>query len=169
MDIQYDSMTLVKLREYAKEKGMKNIASLKKAELIQALKEYDLSNQNNSNVEETVSEAAPVIREDNKRSGHSEIEQLDSGETKVGIPRYCRMDMVLFGATIIFRVKMMYVSPAQIRRFNLKTGDIVAGNTRIKSQNEKFSALLYIKEVNGFHPAKLKDVQIRGFDTYFSQ
>ena len=46
----------------------------------------------------------------------------------------------------------VYVSPAQIRRFNLKTGDIVMGNTRIKSQNEKFSALLYIKEVNGFNP-----------------
>ncbi|HHT87439.1 MAG TPA: transcription termination factor Rho [Clostridiales bacterium] len=155
MDIQYDSMTLVKLREYAKEKGMKNIASLKKAELIQALKEYDLSNQNNSNVEETVSEAAPVIREDNKRSGHSEIEQLDSGETKVGILEvlpdgygFIRCDNYLPGENDV------YVSPAQIRRFNLKTGDIVAGNTRIKSQNEKFSALLYIKEVNGFHPSE---------------
>jgi transcription termination factor Rho len=48
----------------------------------------------------------------------------------------------------------VYVSPAQIRRFNLKTGDIVAGNTRIKSQNEKFSALLFVKTVNGFHPSE---------------
>ena len=46
----------------------------------------------------------------------------------------------------------VYVSPAQIRRFNLKTGDILNGSTRVKTQAEKFSALLYINSVNGFHP-----------------
>ena len=46
----------------------------------------------------------------------------------------------------------VYVSPSQIRRFNLKTGDILQGNTRIKSQNEKFSALLYVTKINGFSP-----------------
>ena len=47
----------------------------------------------------------------------------------------------------------MYVSPSQIRKFNLKTGDIVAGNTRVKTQQEKFSALLYVSSVNGYHPS----------------
>ena len=46
----------------------------------------------------------------------------------------------------------VYVAPSQIRRFNLKTGDIVAGNTRVKTQQEKFSALLYVSSVNGYHP-----------------
>ena len=46
----------------------------------------------------------------------------------------------------------MYVSPSQIRKFNLKTGDIISGNTRIKTQQEKFSALLYVNTINGFHP-----------------
>lgn len=46
----------------------------------------------------------------------------------------------------------VYVSPSQIRRFNLKTGDIVVGNTRIKTMQEKFSALLYIRSINGLHP-----------------
>ncbi|MBQ8662307.1 MAG: transcription termination factor Rho [Eubacterium sp.] len=46
----------------------------------------------------------------------------------------------------------VYVAPSQIRRFNLKTGDIIVGNKRIKSQQEKFSALLYVSTVNGFHP-----------------
>ena len=46
----------------------------------------------------------------------------------------------------------VYVAPSQIRRFGLKTGDIVEGNTRIKTQNEKFSALLYIKRINGYTP-----------------
>jgi transcription termination factor Rho len=81
------------------------------------------------------------------------MEQLDSGETKEGILEvltdgygFIRCDNYLPGENDV------YVSPAQIRRFNLKTGDIVTGNTRIKSQNEKFSALLYIKAVNGFPP-----------------
>ena len=47
----------------------------------------------------------------------------------------------------------VYVSPSQIRKFNLKTGDIVCGNTRIKTQQEKFSALLYVTSVNGYHPS----------------
>ena len=47
----------------------------------------------------------------------------------------------------------VYVSPSQIRRFNLKTGDIITGNTRIKTQQEKFSALLYLKSINGMPPS----------------
>ena len=50
----------------------------------------------------------------------------------------------------------VYVSPSQIRRFNLKTGDILEGNTRIKTQQEKFSALLYITTINGYHPSVIQ-------------
>ena len=46
----------------------------------------------------------------------------------------------------------VYVSPSQIRRFSLKTGDILTGNTRIKTQGEKFSALLYVSTINGLPP-----------------
>lgn len=85
----------------------------------------------------------------------NDMEQLDSGETKEGILEvlpdgygFIRCDNFLPGENDV------YVSPAQIRRFNLKTGDIVAGNTRIRNQNEKFSALLFVKSVNGMHPAE---------------
>jgi transcription termination factor Rho len=84
-----------------------------------------------------------------------ELEALDSGETKEGILEvmpdgygFIRCDNYLPGENDV------YVSPAQIRRQNLKTGDIVVGNTRIRSQNEKFSALLYLKSVNGMHPSE---------------
>ncbi len=95
-------------------------------------------------------------REESRGNGiPTEIEQLDSGETKEGILEvlpdgygFIRCDNYLPGENDV------YVSPAQIRRFNLKTGDIVVGNTRIKNQNEKFSALLYVKSVNGFHPTE---------------
>ncbi|MCD8379605.1 MAG: transcription termination factor Rho [Lachnospiraceae bacterium] len=45
-----------------------------------------------------------------------------------------------------------YVSPNQIRRFNLKTGDVLCGNTRVKIDKEKYRALLYVKTVNGYNP-----------------
>ena len=44
----------------------------------------------------------------------------------------------------------VYVAPSQIRRFGLKTGDVLVGNKRTKTQQEKFSALLYIKTINGY-------------------
>lgn len=81
----------------------------------------------------------------------TELEQLDSGEVKSGILEvmsdgygFIRCDNFLPGEQDV------YVSPAIIRRFGLRTGDIIVGNTRIKSQNEKFSALLYLKTVNGY-------------------
>ena len=46
----------------------------------------------------------------------------------------------------------VYVAPSQIRRFGLKTGDILVGNTKIKTEKEKFSALLYLKSVNDLNP-----------------
>ncbi len=85
----------------------------------------------------------------------AEIEQLDSGETKEGILEvtengfgFIRCDNFLPGENDV------YVSPVQIRRMNLKTGDIIVGNTKIRTQNEKFSALLYVKSVNGFAPSE---------------
>lgn len=161
MESLYNSMTLIKLREQAKEKGMKSIASLKKSELIEALSEYDLNenkkeqdDKDQSNKDQSNKVLVPLApKEDKRHAGQSEMERLDSGETKEGILEvlpdgygFIRSDNYLPGENDV------YVSPAQIRRFNLKTGDIVMGNTRVRSQNEKFSALLYIKGINGFHP-----------------
>ncbi len=81
-----------------------------------------------------------------------EIKELDSGITKKGILEimsegygFIRCDNFLPGENDV------YVSPAFLRRFGLRTGDIVEGNIRVRTQNEKFSALLYMKSVNG-HP-----------------
>ena len=55
----------------------------------------------------------------------------------------------------------VYVSPSQIRKFGLKTGDIINGNTRVKTQQEKFSALLYIRSINGCHPSEILRLILR--------
>ena len=81
--------------------------------------------------------------------------QLDSGEKANGILEvlpdgygFIRCANYLPGENDI------YVSPSQIRRFNLKTGDILKGSIRIKTQGEKFSALLYVDSINGFTPSE---------------
>lgn len=48
----------------------------------------------------------------------------------------------------------VYISQSQIRRFNLKTGDLVAGKTRKSKDGDKFQALLYVTAVNGEDPEK---------------
>ena len=85
----------------------------------------------------------------------TELSQLDSGIVASGILEvmpdgygFIRSDNYLPGENDV------YVSPSQIRKFNLKTGDIISGNTRIKSQQEKFSALLFLKSINGRYPSE---------------
>ena len=83
--------------------------------------------------------------------------ELDSGELAHGI-----LEVMGDGFGFIRSNNYMpgdndvYVAPSQIRRFSLKTGDIVEGNIRVRSQNEKFSALLYVKSVNGLDPEVTK-------------
>ena len=173
MNNMYEKMSLIQLKTVAKEKGIKNVSTMRKQDLIALLcgQETSVSQPEKTAVAEktVVSEAkseAPYknpttyqrsnYRYEEKDDGiPSDIEQLDSGETKEGILEvmpdgygFIRCDNFLPGSNDV------YVSPAQIKRFNLKTGDIVAGNTRIRNQNEKFSALLYIKGVNGYHPGE---------------
>ena len=90
-----------------------------------------------------------------KENKKSELSSLDSGNMANGILEvmpdgygFIRCENYLPGENDV------YVSPSQIRRFNLKTGDILVGNIRIKTQGEKFSALLYVTSINGFHPSE---------------
>ena len=82
-----------------------------------------------------------------------ELAELDSGYTASGILEvmpdgfgFIRCENFLPGDNDV------YVAPSQIRRFGLKTGDILEGNTRVKTQNEKFRALLYLTTINGYSP-----------------
>ena len=90
-------------------------------------------------------EARPETRQEPRQ----ETSTLDSGQEACGILEvmpdgfgFIRSDNYMPGDSDV------YFSPSQIRRFGLKTGDIIRGNTRVKSATEKFSALLYLKSVN---------------------
>lgn len=131
---KYESLALADLKEIAKARGIKGVSTMKKSEVVEAMLEED---------------------ERSKISPEKLSDQLDSGETAKGILEvmpdgfgFIRCANYLPGENDV------YVAPSQIRKFNLKTGDIVEGNTRVKTQNEKFSALLYVKKINGYHPSE---------------
>ena len=131
---KYESLAVGELRELAKVRGIKGTSTMKKAELVEAMLEED--------------EKSKAVQE-------KMTSELDSGITVKGILEvmpdgfgFIRSENYLPGENDV------YVAPSQIRKFNLKTGDIVEGNTRVKTQSEKFSALLYVKTINEYSPAE---------------
>ena len=159
---KYLSLSLGTLKELTKARGMKGISTLKKSELIERMlqeDEKDKKIEKEKKVEkEEILNTQPATKPE-PRSERPPMEQseLDSGICVKGILEvlpdgygFIRSDNYLPGENDV------YVSPSQIRRFNLKTGDILKGNTRVKSQNEKFSALLYVTSINGMKPNEMR-------------
>ena len=180
----YNEMTLATLKEIAKEKGIKNISKLKKSELIEELvkitpnkiekngviltekiapknrnieasihidenvnsEAYASDSRDRYNVTEEEKEEKKerlkvMINESNSSKGVLEIQENNSFG-------FLRCSNYLTGENDI------YVSPSQIRRFNLRTGDEVEGKVREAKDGEKFKALLFVEKVNGESPDK---------------
>ena len=132
--------TLAELKEIAKKYDIKNISKYKKEELIAAIEEC---------MEQ--SKEAEVIKEDNGKV------RTETVETE-GILQICEDGFgFLRSENYLSGVDDVYVAPAQIRRFRLKTGDMLKGIARLPRENERFRALLYVNSVNGDKP----DVAIR--------
>lgn len=140
---KYESLSLTVLRDLAKARELKGISTMKKSDIIELM------------LLEDEKDKTKEVREEvkNEKAGTIDIEQLDSGISAEGI-----LEVLPDGYGFIRSANYLpgendvYVSPSQIRRFGLKTGDIISGNTRIKTQQEKFSALLYVTKINGIHP-----------------
>ena len=117
---KYESLPLATLRDLAKARDIKGCSTMKKAEVIEAMLAED---------EKDKVKAAGILN----------VEELDSGNLAHGILEvppdgygFIRSDNYMPGENDV------YVSPSQIRRFGLKTGDIITGNTRVKAATEKF-------------------------------
>ena len=146
---KYESLPLATLKDLAKARGLKGISTMKKAELIERMLEED---------EKEKKSARETVKELSANTGNKEvhdIDKLDSGITAHGILEVMQDGYgFIRSANYLPGENDVYVSPSQIRRFNLKTGDILEGNTRIKTQQEKFSALLYLSKINEMDPMK---------------
>lgn len=189
--MEFRKMSLAELREYAKEKGIRNISTLKKAELAELLenmekmmaakkkeaeqkKAAERKNQEMAKVRPDTRQANRIknpaenyqeLRNIEPEEGEIEAEiqvfdgqeynpKLDSGSEANGI-----LEVMTEGYGFIRSANYLpgdrdiYVSPVQIRKFCLKKGDIIGGPVRNKTQGEKFSALLFIRHVNGMLPS----------------
>ncbi len=141
---KYESLSLTVLRDVARKRGIKGTSSMRKEAVIGAMLAEDERQATTETVKAQAAESGKPM---------ADMEQLDSGQTAHGI-----IEVMTDGFGFIRSANYMpgendvYVSPSQIRRFNLKTGDIVTGNTKVKTDKEKFSALLYVKSINGQHP-----------------
>ena len=179
--MDFKEMTLLQLKAYAKEKGIRGISTLKKEQLVEKLmKSEKYEEKREEKKEENIEVKREENRKENKRANKEEkrkeqrkehteeskkenreeekaeekagdteekkseaegkkndISSLDSGNIANGILEvmpdgygFIRCENYLPGENDV------YVSPSQIRRFNLKTGDILVGNIRIKTQKE---------------------------------
>ena len=146
---KYESLPLATLKNLAKARGLKGVSALKKAEVIELMLEED---------ERERQAERETVKEMSANTGDKDIhdiDKLDSGIKANGI-----LEVMPDGYGFIRSANYLpgendvYVSPSQIRKFNLKTGDILEGNTRIKTQQEKFSALLYLTKINELDPMK---------------
>ncbi|MFV0243003.1 MAG: transcription termination factor Rho [Lacrimispora sphenoides] len=110
--------------------------------------------QGNSTEPSARNEARPETAPEEPRGDFQpspELQELDSGIEAHGILEvmpdgfgFIRCENYLPGENDV------YVAPSQIRRFNMKTGDIIHGSRRVKTAAEKFAALLYVKKINGY-------------------
>lgn len=148
MKEKYESLSLAVLRDLAKARGLKKISSLKKADLIERMLEEDereADTQNTADLKPEKKESEKKKSEGSAKespapNAHGILEVMQDGFG------FIRCENYLPGENDV------YVSPSLIRRFNLKTGDIITGTKKEKTQGDKFSALLYISDVNGFPP-----------------
>ena len=136
---------LTELRDMAKELGIKGVTKYKKEELLKLIDEQNSSAEFSEPAEE------PAEKTDNGKVRTETVEVegiLELCEDGYG---FLRSENYLTGTDDV------YVAQAQIRRFRLKTGDVLRGIARLPRENERFRALLYVNTVNGDKP----DVSIR--------
>lgn len=134
-----ENYTVAELKELAKEKGLKNISKLNKDEL------FELLNEENK-VEET--KASNINNDSERYKVTNEEDSIVEGILEVLPDGYG----FLRGDNYLPTPKDVYISPIQIKRFRLNTGDMIKGISRNPKEEEKFPALIFVGEVNGQSP-----------------
>lgn len=152
---ELSSKKIGELREIAKALEIQSPYKYRKDDLIRLILENtkEAENTKADKVEESIENIVDIDPEELPEKVSEELENMETINLAEGILElhadgygFLRSDNYLSGDEDI------YISPSQIRRFRLKTGDKICGVTREPNQGERFKALLYIKSVNGMHP-----------------
>lgn len=145
------------LRIIAKTMGIRSVTKYRKAELMDLIMENAKKEDSNKYVNQEKRsdeiDIEDIDMEELPDKVTEELEQMDNINSAEGILEihqdgygFLRCDNYLSGDRDI------YMSPSQIRRFRLRTGDKIFGITRPAKSGEKYKALLYVKAVNGLDP-----------------
>lgn len=164
----YEKKTLIELKEIAKELNIKNLSKLKKSELIDEILEKSPKSieKNGVILQEKITpksnnEENSTLNKENKEEDREEKRErlkvmINESDTAKGVLEILENNSFGFLRCNNYQTgeNDIYVSPSQIRRFNLRTGDEVQGKVRESKEGEKFKALLYVESVNGENPER---------------
>ena len=159
----YEKKTLIELKEIAKDLNLKNISKLKKGELIDEIMKSlpNAIEKNGVILKEKITpkvnrneENYNTIKDEKEEKKEKLKEMINESNTAVGVLEILENNNFGFLRCNNYQTGEddIYVSPSQIRRFNLRTGDEVRGKVRESKEGEKFKALLYVERVNGENP-----------------
>ncbi len=181
MKAKLETLSVSVLREFAKDNNIKNISAMRKSELIEAIiaaaegeeknepaevasvvaeDEADVQNTHKTS-EYSHQKSEQYVKEEHKENYHAQSQRgQEQPKQEQDMPMADGILEVLSEGYGFIRCENflpgendVYVSPSQIRKFNLKTGDIIQGPRRMKTSGEKFSALMYLESVNGKDPS----------------
>lgn len=176
---KYESLSAAVLRELAKSRGIKGISSMKKSQLVEAMLAQDEAEATETKMEEAekkeehtkerttvahrnrpASDGRREHRPSNEHHDNTRAERTEStaDSSYAEEPKRCEgiLEVMQDGFGFIRSDNYLpgdhdvYVAPAQIRRLNLKTGDILVGKTKRNNPTDKFGALMQLDTVNGF-------------------
>ena len=167
----FESMTLFELKQLAKQNNIRNISKLKKEELVEVLKSISKSESEDFYNEFENENDDYIVEDENKKYDYPDElvdnEKNSLNDSNVAYTVNNEEDEIiegilevlpdgygfLRGENYLSSTKDVYISPVQIRRFRLETGDLIKGIARCK-EGEKFPSLIFVGEVNGMHPEK---------------
>lgn len=145
---ELSEMNLSQLKTLAKEKGLKSVSKLKKDELAQLILNSECTETDTSDTEYESQPASGNLPAE--KQPPSESESQNNTYEVTGILELCEDGYgFLRGENYLSTDEDTYVAPIQIRRFRLKTGDMVHGICRPKNDRERSDALIYVKDING--------------------
>ncbi len=176
---KYETLSAAVLKDLCKARDIKGTSKMKKEELVEAMLAQDVIDAQKEEKSEAKSKKkknVSVTKKPVKKTENASKDTKTDAETKEEptetveeneIPHYddekpCDgiLEVLADGYGFIRCENYMpgendvYVSPSQIRKFNLKTGDIISGRTRKNNPTDKYGALLYMNEINGYDPEK---------------
>lgn len=153
---ELNNKTKDKLKEIALEYNIQKLSSMKKLDIINAILEAEKIKSRDANDGNEKVRAVHENKKENDTEKEQDVQTVKKRERPADVKEVCGVLDVINNEYGFLRFDNfsssnsdIYVSPAQIRRFNLKTGDEIVGDCRNSTSEEKSSPLLFVKKING--------------------